>query len=142
MRVSASINDGTPYFLGSDVVMDTIFDTTGNFFPGDGLGGSATFTAPTTGKYYLNMCVAAIGDELISGHALMEIVTTARTYTTEFYANVDTVNFYTMQFSVCADMSALDEATFNVMPIDFTGNFAVNGSADTTPQTWVSGFII
>src|SRR5690606_21814934 len=40
------------YSMGTGSVMTVVSDTDGVFFPGDGVGGAATFTAPATGLYH------------------------------------------------------------------------------------------
>ena len=43
------------YSLGSGLPLTIAFDTSSSFFAGDGVGGPATFTAPATGYYFLQM---------------------------------------------------------------------------------------
>ncbi len=43
------------YPLGSGLPLTISFDTSASFFAGDGVGGAATFTAPSTGYYFLQM---------------------------------------------------------------------------------------
>ncbi len=43
------------YSLGTLSALTVSFDLSGAFYPGDGAGASATFTAPATGYYYLQM---------------------------------------------------------------------------------------
>jgi hypothetical protein len=139
---SDPIDDLDPYLLGATTALTTIFDTTNNLFPGDGSGSPAVFTAPTTGKYYLNMCVAGIGAGSASGNAIVEIGTTMRAYDNEFFLTITTTDYGSMSFSVCADLNALDEVNFNVLAVSFSGNFVVHGSAAANPVTWISGFLI
>jgi hypothetical protein len=42
------------YYLGDDVILTEVYDTGNNFYPGDGAGAHATYTAPSTGKYFLS----------------------------------------------------------------------------------------
>ncbi len=51
-------NAGTPpYYFGTSQVLDTIFDTNGTFYPGDGLLAPATFTAPYDGIFSFTMTI-------------------------------------------------------------------------------------
>lgn len=44
-------------YLGAYVALTTAFDTAGAFYPGDGAGAPATFTAPSTGNYFFTVSV-------------------------------------------------------------------------------------
>lgn len=57
-----------PYLMGSAVVMSTRLNTGAGFFPGDGLGTPASFTAPTTGRYYFSF-TTALGQGFNNGTA-------------------------------------------------------------------------
>lgn len=52
--------DGTVFILGAVTAMNTSFSVGGGFFPGNGAGTPASFTAPITGIYQINFTLAAI----------------------------------------------------------------------------------
>jgi hypothetical protein len=43
-----------PYLMGSGVAMTTVLNGGGGFYPGDGAGTPASFTAPISGKYFFS----------------------------------------------------------------------------------------
>ena len=73
---------------------------------------SNTFTAPSTGKYFLAATVKAQGWNGDEDYSLINIITSNRTYTWQI-AHTDTVSNSTQSFqtSMVADMDASDTAT-------------------------------
>lgn len=47
------VGSGVLYTLGEDVILTEVYDTGTDFYPGDGLGTAASYTAPADGKYFL-----------------------------------------------------------------------------------------
>jgi len=136
---------GTTYDLGSAVVLTEDFDVGGNFFPGDGVGGPATFTAPVTGKYFLQFTAdwnnqpsrstTLFGDVLI--------VTPSKTYrgsSVSFSGSSPNSTNITASTTVCADLNIGDVVTFEVNIFSGPGGRVLG---NTTPlTTYCSGFLV
>lgn len=140
---------GTGYYnLGSSVALTQIFDDGGNVYAGSGAGAAAYFTAPVTGKYFLNLNVQFDSTNTTGvqvSELTIEIVTSNRTYyhgvTQSIRVPMDEL---TKKFSVCADMDATDTAQFRVKA-DLDGDpgtITVKGDVAATPITWISGYLI
>ena len=130
-------NSGT-YSLGASAVMTEIFDQNGDFTVGNGAGTAATFTAPYTGKYFLEINIRTSG-YVASTNANYRIVTTARTYLGYAFhpLNVQSSGAGVIGgFSVLADMTAGDTATFG---------FSATGEASNVcdvVDSFVSGYLV
>jgi hypothetical protein len=137
---------GTTYTLGTSAVLTESFDVGNNFFPGDGAGSPATFTAPVTGKYYLQLDITANAQSQSSyvSSCIAQIVTPARTYQSE--------PTYTLApggsivkaapLSVCADLTAGDVVTYIAA---VRANLAASGGTllgGTPLVTFCSGFLV
>lgn len=105
--------------------------------------GTSTFTAPVTGRYYLNHSVLVVGGTVIqSGNA--RIVTSNRTYNLTLGAGVSlaTTNGSINQ-SVTADMDAADTMTITITTSDTGGKVDdVSGTTSGDLRTWVSGILL
>jgi len=139
------IGGGGTYVMGTSQAMVTIYDDTSSFYVGNGSGTPARFTAPTTGKYFLNFVASASYSGSITTSWIMNIITPARTYTYQcFPANTSTVK--SSGFSTIADMSAGDTATFSIsISASATGSIAGDGVVPgglTNPRTFITGFLI
>ena len=81
------------------------FDQNGDF-------ASNTFTAPVTGKYQLSFTIRLVDVDSASNYHIIRLDTSNREYdpifdTNEYSADID---YYSMQFSILADMDANDTA--------------------------------
>lgn len=135
-----SLAAATTYSLGSSSILTEIFDSGGNFFPGNGVGSPAVFTAPATGKYDFSF-QANISNQLVTApprtQFTLVIVTSNRSYTfTNRFFTQTSVQLYCMDITALADMDSGDTATFTIT-IDLSTSGALVGSS--TPKTWVSG---
>lgn len=140
----------------------TEWDTTGGFYPGDGAGGAATFTAPVSGKYQFNMAVAV---SQISGFTfsyfpdlIFESNGLALLYNPHYYMLTKEDGPSSSNAQCVLNLSAGDVVKFGVhwamissSPPAPTGGFtlyALNPSFTMplgyppTYQTWVSGQLI
>jgi hypothetical protein len=107
--------DGSEYAMGSGVILTEIFDVTNNFYPGDGTGGAATFTAPVTGKYYMEFYVFTTTTAALSVISIVVSgdVSTARTYKLDgSLAGSGAGTFHI--YSTVAAMTIGDVATFTI----------------------------
>jgi hypothetical protein len=136
------------YSLGQSVVLTKIFDDGNNVYVGSGAGAAASFTAPVSGKYFLNMNVqfySANNSLAYIADLTLRIVTTKRTYYHGITQNVTVPMLEcTRKFSACVDMDITDTATFS-MVADLgpgTGTITVNGGLIASPVTWISGYLI
>ena len=107
-------NTAQVYQFGTTVVLNKIFDTTGGaFFPGDGVGGRATFTAPLSGKYYLY--AQACGRQGASALSTSAVGIVTPTDTFIGYIDLSTLNTVN-NLNSCAIVVSLnmgDVVTFN-----------------------------
>lgn len=130
--------------LGSEQALIKKFDVSNDLTTGDGSGTPAIFTAPVTGKYYLNMAVTYFYG-MVPGATIPTIIrfnTTGGQYQNRpIVLNGGQVQ-QTNEFSACIDMTAGDTATFEVLTpaLPVTG-FTIVGSASPY-QTWISGFLV
>lgn len=128
---------GTEYRLGQGNVLTEVFDQNGDF------NTNGTFTAPITGRYYLQYTQSFGGITSAMTQGLYRIVTSNRVY------NINLVNTfgagtagnnYTMNGSVFCDMDAADTATFTTTISNGAGDTAdvlvTSGGAE---RTYISG---
>lgn len=125
--------DGTEYYLGESggagAILTEIFDDDNNFFPGDGAGTPASFTAPIDGRYFFCMSVE-LSPSSPKNMTIGEfyIRTNNRVYNycispagccgnPEQSASVLGANGVTIQWTVIADMDAGHTATFSFSTI-------------------------
>ena len=135
--------DGTMYNLGSSSILTEIYDYGNNFYPGNGTGTKALFTAPQTGLYFFIVTVLVTNLPVASTTRVdpIYIVTSNRTY-----ALINPVMSYTndlarqtVTFSAIADMDASDTAYFQYGLTTMVGTKTVGiGGTYTT----VSGYLI
>jgi len=139
------INASAGYTFGTGDVLGEIFDTGNNFFPGDGIGGPAIFTAPVTGKYFLNLNTAVLGgpSAFTVTEYILRIITSNRAYLNEADQNTANTRLeLAKKLSTCADMDIGDTATFYMLEDRLVGAaFIVTGTA-VDPRTWISGYLI
>lgn len=131
----------TPYLLGANVVMTKLFDDGNNVYPGDGIGANAYFTAPITGKYYLEVYFGYLS-ALVP--ASITITTTARSYT--FTPDTGAGQRAKCGYSVVTDMTMGDTATFSFLvassPLTILGQYNPGGNISFINSTRMSGFLI
>jgi len=152
--VAAVTGDGTVYSLGESQVLTTIFDIGGDVYVGSGAGAAATFTAPMTAYYYLEIAVQL--NNLQTGTfsdsiGTYSIVTPAKTYTYEFSplglfnANAMVSATGSISQGTFVQLNAGDAVSFNCMSNLNGGGGTKNigvGGAVTPAQTFISGFIV
>ena len=157
------------YDMGSLSILTEIYDVGNNFFPGDGGGGEAFFTAPATGFYYFHFQAtltnksAFTASVSILSEPILSIVTTARSFMTDQYVSTPTTtngsfifnagtqgpgqigdNFHTWTITALADMTIGDTAVFNVQML-VLGNASlvvVGTNATTKLNTYIMGYRI
>ena len=142
---SAAIANGTDYEMGANIALTQFFDVGNNFFPGDGAGDPARFTAPVTGKYYFEFIVKFATAGINATVFTQSIITTGRTYQTRTSDQAQSLNEYT----VVTDMAMGEEAFFTLInPVYLTGpSYIVSGNggaqgSSNINSTRISGFLI
>jgi hypothetical protein len=137
---TVSIGAPTTYTLGTQSVLTEGFDVGGNFFPGDGIGGAATFTAPVTGKYYLQLDLFFSNSLGSTTDVIGRIITPTRTYeNNQVRGLVPAATGLTVSMSVCADLSTGDVVTFEG---ESGSNAEYIGLSNGNPATFCSGFLV
>ncbi len=144
---------GATYVLGTTVAYTTVFDDTGGFFPGDGLGTPASFTAPVTGKYYLEVQVLPLdtsGGTSVAVWPQIDIITPSRTYTNNGAGGGGSIGGIIRStlpvrqaasiFNVVADLSIGDVVTYQITANYGSNNLIIRGSS--SPLTLLTGFLI
>jgi len=131
--------------MGEDVILTEIFNDGSGFYPGDGAGDPATFTAPVTGKYYIEFYVFTTTTSALSVISIVVSgdVSTARTYQLDgSFAGDGSGSFHV--YSTVAEMTALDVATFSITGTSGgTNDWKVLGDGgDNLNSTRISGFLI
>lgn len=144
--------NAVPYYLGTSLELSVLYDNGFNFFPGDGVGTAAFYTAPASGIYVFSFGVASRNDDflhVVPTFIVSLITTTARKY----YTNVTTYTptsspsafNTTFPMTITADMTIGDTATFAVLSIqggtDSVKPYSVYGDGTTTNlYTYISGY--
>lgn len=128
--------DGTVFTIGTSTALTEVFDQGNNF------NTNGTFTAPVTGKYWLQVTALLTGGSVISG-ANLKIVTTARTYRS-IIPNGPTPSSTNVVGSciTIADMSSGDTATFTIDTTDSGGKIDDLIGGASPYLTWVSGYLV
>jgi hypothetical protein len=125
--------DGTVYTVIPD---NEVFDQNGDFTLASG-----TFTAPVTGRYFLQFSILIVGGTVISA-ANARIVTSNRTYNNTAILSPGSTAACSMNMSVLADMDAADTATFTIATTDSGGKVDdVSGTTSGNLRTFVSGHL-
>jgi len=136
---------GVYYPLGTQLALVEDYDVGGDFYPGNGTGSPATFTAPITGKYYLQLNAAVSNSPSASSTfaGTVRIVTPARTYeSTPFDGLTGSSNHQvTPVLTVCADLNQGDVVTFQAFTPVGTGGGSLDGQANPI-ITFCSGFLV
>jgi hypothetical protein len=134
------------YTLGTDLALVVDFDVGSNFYPGNGAGSPARFTAPKTAKYYLQLNVKVSNSPFSSATttALARIVTPARSYDSQPVLFIPgSTGDMEAPLSVCADLTAGDVVTFiaGVQSALGAPGGTVRGAANPV-ITYCSGFLV
>jgi hypothetical protein len=140
---------GVLYQLGSASALTTLYDFSGGFFPGDGLGTPASFTAPVTGYYSLSMTVSTSwADGTNASSSFYYISSGANTWYLSQQSGTPASPpgsppyLDTASGSALINMTIGDVAVFNVV-IGSVGlgaqNISVTGAAAPLYVTYVSG---
>lgn len=130
--------DGTVFTLGTGNALTEVFDQNGDF------NTNGTFTAPLTGKYYLQYSLQMNGVTAAMTNGQLIIVTSNNSFEVGLLspgAAMTVGNTIQMGGSVCCDMDVADTATFTVA---FSNGTKVADVANiaTSLRTYVSGFMI
>ncbi len=125
--------DGTEY----TIIFDTeVYDQNNDFTLG-----SSTFTAPVTGKYFIQLSALIVGGSIITG-ANLRIVSSNRTYNNTMIVSPGGTAACSMNMPVIADFDAADTATFTVLLVDSGGKIDdVSGTTTGNLRTFVSGYL-
>jgi len=131
---------GATYNVGTNVAWTEVFDQNSDF------NTNGTFTAPVTGRYYLEFAVnvAQLGAANTTGY--IGIITSNRSKNS-FFMNwaavrsvATTADAYAMSMTYFADMDAADTAVFQLTILGGAGNTVdISGGANTA--TSVAGFL-
>lgn len=131
---------GTEYRLGQGNALTEVFDQGGDF------NTNGTFTAPVTGRYFLQYCQSFGGLTSAMTQGLYRIVTSNNIVNINLvsvFAAGTAGNNYTTSGSVFCDMDAADTATFTTTISNGAGDTAdvlvTSGGAE---RTYVSGFML
>ena len=125
--------NGTTYTLGSSgTALTEVYDQNSDF------NTNGTFTAPVTGRYYLQFAVRTNASTSATSIDL-QIVTSNRTY--RLNENTSSLGSHARNLSVIADMDASHTATFTISLNGIGADTAgIVGSA--TLDTYVSGYLV
>lgn len=130
------------YLFGSQDALTVNFDDLTAFYPGNGVGAPATYTAVITAKYYfqIDIGVTAQLGNIGSAPIALNIITPTRTYSDQMIYNGTGVSTtVTRSHSCVADLTAGDVVTFSVYSI---GTGATPNGNVKANYTRLSGFII
>lgn len=131
----ASVN----YTLGTTTAFTEVYDQNNDF------NTNGTFTAPVTGRYFLEFGVLFQGLDGDETNWDLRIITSNGTYR-QWQLNpgsgIDASGSLGAGFSICADMDALDTATVIVQIIGGVQDVDVIGPGGTDRRTIFSGYLI
>ena len=107
---------------------------------------SGVFTAPSTGKYFLQGAVGMGEIDAGGTFAALKIVTSNKTYFAEKLNVVPILDGsgdgITLQGSLIVDMDQSDTATINVQVIGMAGDTVDVGGSSSPFYTWFSGWLM
>lgn len=129
---------GTTYTLGTDALTE-LYDQNSDF------NTNGTFTAPVTGKYFLQCKMRVGGITAAMTLGLLVLVTTARSYQFEGGGPGATKNgSNTLDFMInqLADMTAGDTATITIKLSNGAGDVADIDGNVSPEVTWYSGYLV
>jgi len=119
--------DGTVFTLGSTTALTEVFDQGSDF------NTNGTFTAPVTGRYYLQACVTIYNLGAAHTDAEFRIVTSNRTVYPISHINPaagrSPGNFFALTGSIITDMDAADTATVTIEVSNGAKTVGINGAA-------------
>lgn len=126
--------DATEY----TVIFDTeVFDQNADFNLA-----TSVFTAPVTGRYFMQFSSLILGGTSITG-ANARIVTSNRTYNNTMLLSPLSSTACSMNMSVIVDMDAADTATFTIQTSDTGGKIDdISGTTSGNLRTFVSGNLL
>ena len=143
---------------GPDSILNQKYDDDNNFYPGDGVSTPASFTAPITGKYYIEFYVT-FQTSVFSGSAafsplILSIVqagSASNIFQYFYQPNSAAVQgtFYPFLYSTVIDLVANDVLTFTIQvgassisPVRLIGQTGGTYMAQSNYATYVAGFLI
>lgn len=147
--------NGAQYLLGSTVAFTTLFDISSSFFPGDGLGIPASFTAPTTGIYFFQVQILPFDNSVLKTAMiwpLIQIITPSTTYQNNLTTgpggavggiirNSTTPPIQTStSFNTLANLTVGDIVTFQITSNYGSNQMSLNGAA--YPLTFICGYLL
>jgi hypothetical protein len=146
------------YQMGSSVALTSLYDNTGGAVnPGNGAGTPASFTAPATGIYNLQMTFTTFSSDFNNLQSVGFVIvtgTSAHVYYSSVtgFAESDNTrgNFFLADFSIIVPMTLNDVATWNIWernplaadPDDILGNGQIFLNLPSGFRTWISGYRI
>jgi hypothetical protein len=142
--------DGTVHAIGSVTPLDEHVDVGNNFFPGDGAGNGATFTAPVTGIYLISFGISSrigipaggVDQRTILSSSSGTSITIGNYPTSNRIANLYGAGFvYLWTGTTFIPMTAGDILQFQFISSGGAKVDSVNGinSALNSTESWISG---
>lgn len=146
--IPAVLGDATTYLMGSTEVLNVISDDANTFYPGNGSGSPAVFTAPQSGLYEFTfgMGITDGGTLAFSTDCTLTISTTTTDYL--YRAQVEgtgnaALSVFSDSYTIIAYMNTLDEAIFSVQAnVTIPNLFTILGQYPTSTYTFISGSLI
>lgn len=139
---------GGGIYLGAVIAMTEIYDVGGDFDGGDGAGTSAKFTAPQTGKYFMqaNAWLQPAVIKVTSTTHFIYLETSNRTYadheSIELQAGVTARYSPTTDICAIVDMDLGDTLEVKVLTTGGTASSTVIGGSTTALSTFISGTLV
>jgi len=132
---------GTAYTIGSTVALTEVYDQNADF------NTNGTFTAPVTGKYYLNMSTALFGNLGTPERLWIQTITSNATYRffhCDYQDLLTSSGYAVISGSITCDMDSADTATFTVTLNDgSSGNSSgVRALTGSVRLSYLSGVLI
>ena len=128
--------NGATYTLGAVTALTEVFDQNADF------NVNGTFTAPVTGRYFLDASFRMLDITSAMTNSKMQIITSNRTYIFDLnpYTAFIPALYVGLNHAVFTDMDAADTATTTILVANGVGDTAdVGGSA--SPVTFFSGYL-
>ncbi len=135
-----------PYLMGNNVALTEIYDDASAFFPGNGAGSPAVFTAPATGKYFFSFIANLHTAAAFAGGFetfILKIITTQRTFIYEQTQATALGTDRNETFCTSCDLAVGETAQFSLQLAVTTGSSTwdlATGSSTATLKTFICGF--
>lgn len=136
------------YLMGSEVALTEIFDDGNGFFPGDGAGNEAIYTAAADGRYafFFYVTVQSVEDSpVVPGQTYLTLVLVASNASEyygedQYYITNNPYGNIVLKKSINIPLDMGDTVRFYIGFRQAFSSASIYGANGSEPITWISGF--